>query len=316
MVDLRETTTTKTTRVRRDGTGKSAIAIAAGRPTARRGNEERRRGSTSDDDDDSSRKGKGTRGRIVIKRKAIFAVVTEELRVMAFDHNAKKKWERSAKDALFSGGVVVVSPRRRRRRRRRRFDKREEIAVMVVSAKGKDEDGLVVVGGRVEHANRGEEEGEEEDDDYERGMEAYEQELNDEDTLSMHRGGRRDKSIKFKEEGVEEVIEDDDYAFASENGAVYLAFNARSGELVWCRVASDFVADPAELLRTTTPMHEVRLDPHLTKIEEHKSKTDGICRSYRESALAEALPHAWRDAEDMHALGTFWKESKTNVLAW
>ena len=33
-------------------------------------------------------------------------------------------------------------------------------------------------------------------------MEAYEQELNDEDTLSMHRGGRRDKSIKFKEEGV------------------------------------------------------------------------------------------------------------------
>ena len=103
MVDLRETMTTKTTRVRRDGTGKSAIAIAAGRPTARRGNEERRRGSTSDDDDDSGRKGKGTRGRIVIKRKAIFAVVTEELRVMAFDHNAKKKWERSAKDALFSG---------------------------------------------------------------------------------------------------------------------------------------------------------------------------------------------------------------------
>ena len=40
------------------------------------------------------------------------------------------------------------------------------------------------------------------------------------------------------------------------------------------------------------------LDPHLTKIEEHKSKTDGICRSYRESALAEALLHAWRDAED------------------
>ena len=299
MVDLRETTTTKTTRVRRDGTGKSAIAIAAGRPTARRGNEERRRGSTSDDDDDDSgRKGKGTRGRIVIKRKAIFAVVTEELRVMAFDHNAKKKWERSAKDALFSG------------RSRRRLHpgggggggdvgsiKVEEIAVMVVSAKGKDEDGLVVVGGRVEHANRGEE-GEEEDD-YERGMGAYERELNDEDTLSMHRGGRRDKSIKFKEEGVEEVIENDDYAFASENGAfVYLAFNARSGELVWRRVASDFVADPAELLRTTTPMHEVRLDPHLTKIEEHKSKTDGICRSYRESALAEALPHAWRDAED------------------
>ena len=300
MVDLRETTTTKTTRVRRDGTGKSAIAIAAGRPTARRGNEERRRGSTSDDDDDSGRKGKGTRGRIVIKRKAIFAVVTEELRVMAFDHNAKKKWERSAKDALFSG-----------RSSRRRLHpggggggdvgsiKVEEIAVMVVSAKGKDEDGLVVVGGRVEHANREEEEGEEEDDDYDRGMEAYERELNDEDTLSMHRGGRRDKSIKFKEEGVEEVIEDDDYAFASENGAfVYLAFNARSGELVWRRVASDFVADPAELLRTTTPMHEVRLDPHLTKIEEHKSKTDGICRSYRESALAEALPHAWRDAED------------------
>ena len=303
MVDLRETTT-KTTRVR-DGTGKSAIAIAAGRPTARRGNGERRRGSTSDDEDDDDerrsggRKGKGTRGRIVIKRKAIFAVVTEELHVMAFDHNAKKKWERSAKDALFSG------------RSSRRLHpgggggggdvgsiKVEEIAVMVVSAKGKDEDGLVVVGGRVEHANRGEE-GEEEDDDYERGMEAYEQELNDEDTLSMHRGGRRDKSIKFKEEGVEEVIENDDYAFASENGAfVYLAFNARSGELVWRRVASDFVADPAELLRTTTPMHEVRLDPHLTKIEEHKSKTDGICRSYRESALAEALPHAWRDAED------------------
>ena len=97
---------------------------------------------------------------------------------------------------------------------------------MVASAKGKDEDGLVVVGGRVEHANREEEEGEEEDDDYDRGMEAYERELNDEDTLSMHRG-KADKSIKFKEEGVEEVIEDDDYAFASKTVLSCISLSTR-----------------------------------------------------------------------------------------
>ena len=292
----------------RDERGKSVIAMAAGRPAARRATrtttttskrrreeedeEEENRKSSGTNSDESSKGGK----RIVIKRKAIFVVVTEELRVMAFDHNAKKKWERSARDALFSG---KIPPGHHHLGGKEGSIKVDEIAVTVVSARGEDEDGLVVVGGRVEHENffhQSEEGGE----DYERGMEAYERELDDDAMLSMHRGGRRDERIEFKEEGgVEDAVENDDSAFASQNGAfVYLAFNANSGEFVWRRVASDFVADPVELLRTTTPAHEVRLDSHLTKIEEHKSKTDGICRSYRESALAEALPHAWRDAED------------------
>ena len=292
----------------RDERGKSVIAMAAGRPAARRATrtttttskrrreeedeEEENRKSSGTNSDESSKGGK----RIVIKRKAIFVVVTEELRVMAFDHNAKKKWERSARDALFSGKIPPVHLHLGGKEGSIKVD---EIAVTVVSARGEDEDGLVVVGGRVEHENffhQSEEGGE----DYERGMEAYERELDDDAMLSMHRGGRRDERIEFKEEGgVEDAVENDDSAFASQNGAfVYLAFNANSGEFVWRRVASDFVADPVELLRTTTPAHEVRLDSHLTKVEEHKSKTDGICRSYRESALAEALPHAWRDAED------------------
>jgi hypothetical protein len=295
MVDLRERNEKSTKKLHRmrEKHGKRVIALAAGRPEARRRNrgesETKRRRSGS---------GRGSKRRktVVIKRKAIFAAVTEELQVMTFDHNAKKKWERSARDALFSG----KAHRHHLGGRGGRGDSMrvEEIAVTVVSAKGENEDGLVVVGGRVEYEKYQNEEGEE-GEDYERGMEAYERELKDDEMLSMHRGGRRDETIEFKEEGVEDIIEDDNDTFASQNGAfVYLAFNARSGELVWRRVASDFVADPAELLRTTTPAHEVRLDSHLTKIEEHKSKTDGICRSYRESALAEALPHAWRDAED------------------
>ena len=68
------------------------------RPEARRRGETKRRRSGS---------GIGSKQRrktvVMIKRKAIFVAVTEELQVMAFDHNAKKKWERSAKDALFSG---------------------------------------------------------------------------------------------------------------------------------------------------------------------------------------------------------------------
>ena len=293
MVDLRETNEkSKTHRMREEHGGKRVIALAAGRPEARRRGETKRRRSGS---------GRGSKQRrktvVMIKRKAIFVAVTEELQVMTFDHNAKKKWERSARDALFSG---KAHHRHHLGGRGGRGDSMrvEEIAVTVVSAKGENEDGLVVVGGRVEYEKYQNEEGEE-GEDYERGMEAYERELKDDEMLSMHRGGRRDETIEFKEEGVEDIIEDDNDTFASQNGAfVYLAFNARSGQLVWRRVASDFVADPAELLRTTTPAHEVRLDSHLTKIEEHKSKTDGICRSYRESALAEALPHAWRDAED------------------
>ena len=293
MVDLRETNEkSKTHRMREEHGGKRVIALAAGRPEARRRGETKRRRSGS---------GIGSKQRrktvVMIKRKAIFVAVTEELQVMTFDHNAKKKWERSARDALFSG---KAHHRHHLGGRGGRGDSMrvEEIAVTVVSAKGENEDGLVVVGGRVEYEKYQNEEGEE-GEDYERGMEAHERELKDDEMLSMHRGGRRDETIEFKEEGVEDIIEDDNDTFASQNGAfVYLAFNARSGELVWRRVASDFVADPAELLRTTTPAHEVRLDSHLTKIEEHKSKTDGICRSYRESALAEALPHAWRDAED------------------
>lgn len=288
----------------RDERGKNVIAMAAGRPAARRATTTTTKRRREEDEEEENRKSSGTssdesskgRKRIVIKRKAIFVVVTEELRVMAFDHNAKKKWERSARDALFSG---KIPPGHHHLGGKEGSIKVDEIAVTVVSARGEDEDGLVVVGGRVEHENffhQSEEGGE----DYERGMEAYERELDDDAMLSMHRGGRRDERIEFKEEGgVEDAVEDDDSAFASQNGAfVYLAFNANSGEFVWRRVASDFVADPVELLRTTTPAHEVRLDSHLTKIEEHKSKTDGICRSYRESALAEALPHAWRDAED------------------
>ena len=296
MVDLRERNEKSTKKLHRmrEKHGKRVIALAAGRPEARRRNrgesETKRRRSGS---------GRGSKRRktVVIKRKAIFAAVTEELQVMTFDHNAKKKWERSARDALFSGKAHHRHHLGGRGGRGGSM-RVEEIAVTVVSAKGENEDGLVVVGGRVEYEKYQNEEGEE-GEDYERGMEAYERELKDDEMLSMHRGGRRDETIEFKEEGVEDIIEDDNDTFASQNGAfVYLAFNARSGELVWRRVASDFVADPAELLRTTTPAHEVRLDSHLTKIEEHKSKTDGICRSYRESALAEALPHAWRDAED------------------
>ena len=64
-------------------------------------------------------------------------------------------------------------------------------------------------------------------DDYDRGMEAYERELKDDETLSMHRGGRRDETIKFKEEGVEDIIEDDNDTFASQNGAVYLSLSTR-----------------------------------------------------------------------------------------
>ena len=296
MVDLRETNenSKKRTHRMREEHGKRVIALAAGRPQARRRN--RGESETKRRRSGSGRGNKQPRA-VVIKRKAIFVVVTEELQVMTFDHNAKKKWERSARDALFSG---KAHHHRHHHHLGGRGDSMrvEEIAVTVVSAKGENEDGLVVVGGRVEYENYQNEKGEE-GEDYERGMEAYERELKDDEMLSMHRGGRRDETIEFKEEGVEDIIEDDNDTFASQNGAfVYLAFNARSGELVWRRVASDFVADPAELLRTTTPAHEVRLDSHLTKIEEHKSKTDGICRSYRESALAEALPHAWRDAED------------------
>jgi hypothetical protein len=282
--------------------GRNAIAIAAGRPSARRVG---RRTSLGNSSSSSSSSSSSDRDRDIMnrkeefstKRKAIFVVVTESLQVIAFDHNCKKKWERSVQDELFLG---------KKSSRVEDRDRVSEIAITVVSAAKSEEDGLVVVGGRVERLDENELDDDSfEDDDYEGDAKAFERELRDEEMLQMHRGGRRDKSIAFQEDedGIESVSEIEEGDAKNKGQFVYLAFNAKSGELIWRRVASDFVADPVQLLRRTVPSHEVRLDSHLTAIEDEKSKTDGICRSYRESALAEALPHAWRDAEDtkMHS---------------
>ena len=96
---------------------------------------------------------------------------------------------------------------------------------------------------RVVHANREEEEGEEEDDDYDRGMEAYNE--IERRVLYAQRWKRTNRSNSKKKES-KKSSKTTTMPLLSKT--VLHLVNARSGELVWRRVASDFVADPAELL--------------------------------------------------------------------
>ena len=200
--------------------------------------------------------------------KGVVVVVTESFHVLCFDHNLKLMWENSLQEQF---------PRHARVR---------EVAVLVSNATMfKGDRGSIVVGGRVELGDL--------EDEYE---DPLAEELDHEDMMMGHRGGRRvaTDTLDAEEVGGARGVKNGGAVDRSRHFNYY-AFDGASGNLRWKHESDDFHRNLDDLADKLTPQHNYRLTAQ-SALGHHYGEV--ACRDFRESVVVNALPHVWRERED------------------
>ncbi|XP_031494569.1 uncharacterized protein LOC116260391 [Nymphaea colorata] len=184
-------------------------------------------------------------------RKQVLVVVTSGWSVMCFDHNLEKLWEMNMQEDFPHGSH------------------HREVAISISNYTLRHGDqGLVIVGGRMEMQSH-------------IYLDPFEEEMSAQRNTDSHRRSATEKE-------------------ASENSGTvdlrhfaFYAFAGRTGALRWSRKIENSqpqTPDPSQLI----PQHNYKLDAHALQSHE-PGQTE--CRDFRESILG-VMPHHWERRED------------------